>query len=57
MQGVPKLLCGLASAMLFALAFPFGGGPPTTAMLPTVAAFSLGVLTAWLLWGLGPRRA
>lgn len=57
MHSVPKLVFGLVAVMLFALVFARGGGALATVLSPALAMFALGLLTAWLIWGLGPRRA
>lgn len=57
MQILPKLLFGLVAAMLFAIGFPAGGEALAAVLIPTLAMFALGLTTAWLVWGLGPRRA
>ncbi len=57
MQSLPKLLFGLVAVLLFTIVHPAGDAPVAAVLLPALAAFALGLLIAWLVWGMGPRRA
>lgn len=56
MQAVPKLLFGWVAVMLFVLVYPAGTASLLAVLLPSLVMFALGLVTAWLVWGLGPRR-